>query len=136
MVKESVFMEVEVELDDEFFDNIICTMLEGGSNYWIGHIIIKHPNDKKPTGMSLSEWASSAINNGGTILFYPDDENIRLTLSKRGLIQGLKDWMKSQPNEVSLINVNGKNTLDAGNIDAGIADKILQYALFSKLIYG
>ncbi len=136
MVKKPVSINVKVELDDEFFDGIICTMFEGGSNYWIDHIIVKLPDGVKPQGTPLSEWASSAINKGGTVHIYPSEENGFFSLTKDKLTRGLKRWLKAHPSEVSLINENGKNTLDGGDIDAGIADNILQYALFGKPVYG
>lgn len=113
MVKESIIMEVQVELNDQFFDDIICTMLEGGSNYWIEHVIIKHPDGTKPRGTPLSEWASSAINKGGEVHIYPSEEMGHFVLTKQKIINGLKDLMKAHPGTLALIHENSENSIDA-----------------------
>jgi len=140
MATESVYMKVEVELNDKFFEDIICTMLEGGSNYWVDHVDIYHPDGKRPKGIygvPKSVWAASAINKGGTITFHPKEENCCCyQLHKHKLIRGLQDWMHQHPGDITLTNEKGINTIDAGSIDADIADNILQFALFAKLIYG
>jgi hypothetical protein len=128
----------EVDLDDEFFEDIICTMFEGGSNYWIDKIKINHPDGNKPKDVPNSTWAANALNNGGNIIIYPygEDEE-KITLVKNMLVEGLDKWAKNYPTHVSIVHENtGKSTIDAGDIDADDADIILQYALFNDVIYG
>jgi len=135
-MSKNVIVQIPVELDDEFFDDIICTMFEGGSNYWIGKTQIIHPDGEKPKGMPVSAWIASAINKDGMIKILPQDDNVTVVLNKKRLVFGLKEWITKCPDKVSLINENGKNCIDAGNVDADDADAILQYALFEELVFG
>jgi hypothetical protein len=129
--------KIMITLDDEFFNDIICTMLEGGSNYWIGRITIQHPDGVKPKGIPNSEWASSALNKGGSVIFVSNDcdpETVELTKDK--LISGIKTFVFYKSHAGIITSDVGKCTLDAGNIDAEYADMILQYALFDEIVYG
>lgn len=126
----------EVDLDDEYFVDIICTMFEGGSNYWINQIKINHPDGNKPKDVPNSVWAAGALNNGGNIIIYPYETDEKITLVKNMLIEGLDKWAKNFPTHVSVITENKKCVIDAGNIDVDDADIILQYALFNDIIYG
>jgi len=42
----TITVNVPVELDDQFFEDIIVTMLEGGSNYWVDSIDIGGENQR------------------------------------------------------------------------------------------
>jgi hypothetical protein len=131
-----LFIKVLVEVDDEFFDNIVTTMLEGGSNYWIKTIQIHHPDGEKPKGIPLSTWAASALNKGGFVMIQPQDEIKHYRLEMKDLWNGLHRWIESKPGSVPVVVENGKTTIDAGDIDANDADAILQYALFGILVFG
>jgi len=37
-------LDIEVTLKDEFFEGIICTMIEGGSNYWVKYVDVLNPD--------------------------------------------------------------------------------------------
>ena len=65
MTTEKLTLPITVELDDTFFEDIIVTALEGGSNYWIDHITINHPEGQKPRDAPNSVWAGDALNKGG-----------------------------------------------------------------------
>jgi hypothetical protein len=135
-MSENVIIRVPIELDDEFFDDIICTMFEGGSNYWLGKIQVIHPDGEKPSGMPASEWIASAVNKDGMIKILPQEDTVTVILDKKRLVDGLEKWITRHPSSVSLINENEKNSIDAGNIDADDADAILQYAVFGELVFG
>lgn len=129
----------EVDLDDQFFEDIICTMFEGGSNYWIDHITINHPCGKKPTGIPTSMWAANALNENGTVIVFVsnfDDKCEEITLVKNMLIEGLDKWAMNYQDHVSIVIEGQKCTIDAGDIDANDADIILQYALFNEIVFG
>jgi len=127
----------DIELDNEFFDDLICTIFEGGSNYWVGHVKIDHPEGDKPTGTPASTWIADALNKGGTVTVFilEGDENV--VLVKNMLVEGLGKWAEHYPTHVSIVHENtGKSTIDAGDIDADDADIILQYALFNDVVFG
>lgn len=129
-------LPIEVELDDEFFSDILTTALEGGSNYWIDNITIRVPSDqKKPQGMPHSEWAGIAINNDGNIKITSTEGDEVIT--KNSLINGVKMWASFFPSNICFVNEAGStHSIDTCNIDASDADSILQYAVFGKLVFG
>ena len=125
---------IVIEHDGELFSDILCTALEGGSNYWIETIKFLPPYNK-PKGCSVSEYATSELNAGNTIQIV-DVDNEHHDLTMGDLIIGIKRWAHRHPNHVSIITEHGKSELDVGNIDASDADAILQYSLFGKLMFG
>jgi hypothetical protein len=138
MEPEKIEIQTVLELDDEFFEDIITCMFEGGSNYWIKYITINHPDGKKPSETPNSTWSADALNKGGTVIVFAHDAELGSVLTRAKLVSGIKGWMITHKGRASIINSSksGELTLDAGDIDAAEADAILQYALFGKLIYG
>jgi len=122
----TITVNVPVELDDQFFEDIIVTMLEGGSNYWVDSIDI---GGEKPKGMPYSMWAAQAINSGGAVRIYPKDYPDVYRLTKEKLIKGVQMWINTH-------KYASQRLPDAGDIDAGDADSILQFALFGELVFG
>lgn len=136
-MSENFIVDIPVELDDEFFDDIICIMLEGGSNYWIDTIDIDHPDGKRPSGTPVSTWAADAINKGGSITIYPIEEEDGITTIKReNLIFGVQQLIEEHPDWVAVTYENKKNRIDLGCMDADDADAIMQYAVFGELVFG
>jgi len=127
---------LDVELDDEFFDGIICTAFEGGSNYWIDYIDIDHPDGNKPKGVPNSTWAAEALSKDGSVSIYPFDDKSNYQLTEQKLIAGVQMWADKHPDHVCIIHKDGNVTIEDGDIDANEADSILQYALFEKLVFG
>ena len=137
MTTEIVKINIDVELDDQFFEDVLVTAFDGGSNFWVDHIKINHPGGAKPSGIPTSMWAAQALNNGGTIQVYPTetiDETYRL--DKSMFKDGVTLWTKTNPSSMEIINIGGKFTIDPCNIDASDADTILQLALFRKVVFG
>ena len=116
------------KLPENFYEDILVTALEGGSNYWIDYI--KAANPPKPREMATSIWVSYRLNDGKTVFINAD--GVQYGLTKPKLTKGIKLWVKNHPKQVHLVD----GELDAGSIDAGDADAILQYALFGELVYG
>lgn len=136
-MSENVTVQIPVELDDEFFEDVVCTMLEGGSNYWVDTIDIDHPDGQKPKGVPVSTWASDALNKGGNITIHPiEEEDGIVTINRENLIAGVKQLIDEHPDRVSVMYEDKKNHIDFGNMDADDADAILQYAVFGDLVFG
>ena len=125
-------IKVPVDIDDTFIDDIVTTMFEGGSNYWVDHIKINQP---KPQGLPTATWAATVLNTGEMVVIFPKEDDMGYRLTREKVIEGLQEWVDHTMN-VPMITEDGKTTIDAGNIDADDADSILQYALFGKLVYG
>lgn len=118
-------------LKNEDIDDIMCTAMDGCS-YWCAAA--------EPVGDYLGKYASEQISRGGTLIFYPvEDEKVELDLEKfkRGLC---KYYSSIGAEELKKMINNGDIDpehveIDPGCVDADIADVILQYALFDELVY-
>lgn len=110
----------------EDIDDIVTTAFEGGINYWC--------NRAEVVGEYLGEFASDQISRGGVILLHDaENEDIyELTLEKV-----LKGIQKACAERWAYENewCNGE-TIDTYNVDAMVADIIIQLALFDDVIFG
>ena len=116
-----------IKITTEDIDDIMCAALEGGINYWCGNA--------KVVGEYLGEYASEQIARGGSLILTDfEDEEEQYELTRPKLLNGIKlaadegyyteyDW------------ING-NELDTCQIDADVADAIIQLALFGDIVYG
>lgn len=119
-------LEMDVDYDDEFLEDIIVTAFEGGSNYWIERI--KGFQNEKPKGTPVSVWVFDHLRKGETItLCMENDERAFLTMDR--LKYGVKRYFSGKQDHIHL-------PLDAGDYDAGMADSVIQYAVFNDVIYG
>lgn len=137
MTPHALVLPITITLEEQFFEDILVSALEGGSNYWIESIKINHPGGQRPKDVPSSLWASQALFNGGSVIFKTDDDETE-TLTLGAFQNGTLLWADKHPITVThnLFVDNGKVTLDPSNLDADVADAILQYALFGKLVYG
>lgn len=133
-------LQVEAELEEDFIDSLITTAFEGGINYWLHHVEIRHPDGSRPKGTPVSTWAAEALEKGGSIIFVEvgdktvDEGKKTDPLTKEKLLAGLVKW--GRYHAIPLTTENGKTVIDICNIDASMADEILQYALFGKVVFG
>lgn len=125
-----IFVKFIVRVSNEDIDDIVCTALEGGINYWCCEAEVE--------GEYLGEYASDQISRGGTLKLYDSESNDVWSLDKAKLLNGISlaitngflleyEWAKFE-NEII--------TIDTYQIDAEVADAIIQYALFDKIIFG
>lgn len=116
----------KLTVTEEDIDDIVATALEGGINYWCDRAEV--------VGEYLGEFASDQISRGGVLKLYDaeDDGVYELTLEK--LLHGIEkacaehwyadyDWY------------DGKS-IDTCQVDASVADIIVQLALFDDVIFG
>lgn len=131
-------VSINLELDNQFFEDILVTALEGGSNYWIGKIRCRSGTEIRPKDLSLSMWVSKTICDGGIVEISSSGETPEIyQLTKSKLLEGVDLWIKTNPRSLDIIKTNdGKFTIDSCNIDAGDSDNILQHALFGEVVYG
>ena len=96
----------------------MSAVLDGGITYWCCRAEV--------VGDYLGEYASEQISRGGTLRLHDSeaDSVYELTLDK--FLNGVRLW----------ITLTDAGQLDTGDIDALAADMIIQYALFSDVIYG
>jgi hypothetical protein len=110
----------------EDIDDIVTTAFEGGINYWC--------NRAEVVGDYLGEFASDQISRGGVVLLYDaeNDDVYELTLEK--VLKGIQKACEGRwgyDNEWC----NGE-VIDTYNVDAMVADMIIQLALFDDVIFG
>lgn len=123
-----------VEITNEDIDDIVCTALEGGINYWCSKVEVD--------GEYLGEYASEQISRGGKLKVFldePFDENDteEYELTNEKLLKGIKMYSESldRPYEI-VVHEKNKFVLDCCQVDAEVADMIIQLALFEDIIYG
>ena len=127
-----IFMDHVIKVDyvvkvtEQDIDDIVATALEGGINYWCCKAEV--------VGDYLGEYASEQISRGGELKLYDAEGDDVYTLTQEKLLKGIKlaienmyyheyDWYAA-------------NELDCCQIDAMVADAIIQCALFDDVIYG
>ena len=123
--KFGIVAEIKVSLTQEDVDNIMVSALEGGINYWCRKV--------KVNGKYLGEYASDQISRGGMLTLYDAESSDKweLTLNKflngmkLAIEQGFGAWVKP-----------ADGSIDVGNIDADVADAIVQLALFGEVVFG
>ncbi len=117
-----------VVVSGEDIDDIMCSALEGGINYWCGKAEVD--------GKYLGEYASEQISRGGTLILHDMEEGRTELLTKEKLLQGIKMYAE-QPNRSDIFEViDHELHIDCGMVDAEVADAIVQYAIFSEIFYG
>lgn len=117
-------IDVEIRISNEDIDDIMVCALEGGINYWCGKCEV--------VGDYLGEYASDQISRGGELILYDiEDEDEHWKLNKGKLLKGIRMYIEN--GYYNIVN-NGK--INAYEIDAEVADCIIQYALFGGIIFG
>lgn len=132
MSEEKVFnvhAEINVRLEQQDIDDIMVSALEGGICYWawkaevVGKYLGEYASDQISRGGALSIWLSEPL----------DDGKSCYTLDISNFLSGFKLWIENGGDSYGAID--GLH-VDCGQIDAGCADEIIQYALFGEIIFG
>lgn len=130
-------MKIKIELDvkKEDIENIVITALEGGIGYWaclvdddIELSNYRQLSARKKLELSLSEVVAMALIDGARIFFYDaesGDDRTVWTLTLEKLLKGIERYIKK---------TSDLNYID--NMDASVADSIIQYALFEEVMFG
>lgn len=117
---------VTYHMTDEDLENIIITALEGGIGYWA--CLDNDNGDFRgiPEGIATSEWCWQILKNGGSLHFFDEeDDDAEFSIDLQSLIYGIGKT-------ISETAWDG----DINNVDAVVADIIIQYAVFDDVIYG
>ncbi len=119
-----VHIEMNGTITQQDIDNLMCTALEGGINYWC--------REAKVVGEFLGEYGSEQISRGGSLLLRDAETDERWELTLEKFLKGIELYIK----ENGRVMIEDFKLMDYGELDAGDADCIVQYALFGKLVYG
>ena len=117
---------LNIKVTAEDIDDIMCSALEGGINYWC--------RKAEVVGDYLGEYASEQISRGGTLKLYDDVEDQVYKLTLEDVLKGIQ--LAVQENYYADYEWHDGTTLDPCQIDADVADVIIQLALFEEVIYG
>lgn len=108
-----------MKLTKEIIEDIMVTALEGGINYWCDRAL---PEEGYP--LKDDEYLSGYFARTGRLILWDNEEESHLlTLGKF-------------QNGFTIEQARGGIIRDPGDIDAEIADRIIQYAIFGELVYG
>ena len=126
----------EVNVSDEDIDDIVATAFEGGFTYWC--------NAAKVVGKKLGKYTSDQISRGGKITIwvsepFDDKDTKKCELTKPKFMKGLKMYLENPNAPYNILTYDeetNKPIVDTAEVDADVADMILQYALFGEIIYG
>lgn len=110
---------------DEDLKDILITALEGGIGYWACLDNTEGAWSEQPENMPTSEYAWQILYNCGTLRFIDEeDDDEEYTMNLADFYKGIglaiknKDW-------------DG----DMDNVDACVADMIMQYAMIGSVVY-
>lgn len=106
-------------------DDIMSTALGGGINYWCKRAEV--------VGEYLGEYASDQISRGGTLILHDSEGEDKYELTLDKLLKGIQMYV-ANPNAPYKIVYNSE--LDTCQVDATVADMIIQFALFGVIVYG
>ena len=126
MEKFKINISTELTVTQEDIDDIMCTALEGGITYWCGKA--------KVVGEHLGEYGSEQIARGGKLILYDIVEDAKYELAREDILKGIK--MAVEQGYYDNYEWCDGHNLDTCNVDANVADVIVQLALFEDVVYG
>lgn len=115
-----------VTISEEDVNDILCTALEGGINYWAVKAI--------PEPEYKDEIPSVAFSKGSNLKIVSDEGDV-YTMTQEGFKNSIERYAKEYDSSILPITPDGVH-LDTCNIDAEAADIIIQLAIFNEIVYG
>ena len=118
----------KITVTEQDIDDIVCTALEGGINYWC--------DDVEVNGDYLGQYASDQISRDGQLKFYvsdPVNDTDMFVMDKEMLLKGIRMYLENPNAPYDIID---NTSIDTCNVDAVVADMIIQYALFDEIVFG
>ena len=125
--KDEVKAEINVILTKEDIDDIMCSALEGGICYWASKAEVV---EEKRCG----DWGHEQIARGGALILHDAESSDKWELNLEKFLNGVKLWLQNGDDWYGALQCDG--TLDTGEIDADMADMIIQYASFGEVVFG
>lgn len=126
-----IILKKKVIINQEDIDDIMCTALEGGITYWC--INAQSCMESKWMRENNIEYCSEIISRGGEIIL-TDEDNVKYKLTLKHFLTGLQKLI-DESGEYYLEQTNDGYVLETSEIDADIADLIIQYAIFGELVF-
>lgn len=124
--KFEVHAETVFQLTQQDVDDIMVGALEGGINYWC--------REAEVVGDYLGEYASDQISRGGKLILHDAESSDEWELDLEKFLNGMKLWVQNGDDNYGAVQKDG--AVDTCQIDAEMADLIVQYALFGEVVFG
>lgn len=116
-----------VEITEEDIDDIMVGALEGGINYWC--------NDAVVVGDEyLGEYASEEISRGGKLILVDCEDDAEYSLDLEKFLNGVR--LAIEGSYFTEYGWYSGGKIDCCQVDASVADVIIQLALFGEVVYG
>lgn len=137
---------IHVKITEEELSDLIGDALDS-SDYWVGRI--RAVEKDKEEAKKYKTW-SECVTHNLRIMILDNESDEAYELSRTAFLKGIGKYIlvfgkdlctaeeesicmrKDKPAEI----IKTDHVLDAGNIDANIADSMLQLGLFGELVYG
>jgi hypothetical protein len=122
----TISVERKIKVTEQDIDDIITTAFEGGITYWCCKTEV--------VGGYKGKYASEQISRGGTVRLYDSVEDAVYDLTLENFMEGLTKAIED--NWYDSYGWYDGNSIDTCNVDANVADVIIQLALFDDVVYG
>lgn len=109
-----------IDVEDKLIEDLFCTALEGGSNYW--YCILHHNKEKDQLIYKIP------FIKHGFIIISDDVGDDKVKVNRERIEKGLALFIKKE--------FKRWERVQEGQYDAEDADIFLQYVVFGKVIYG
>ena len=129
-----VKFEVALKVTNEDIEDIFSAAFCDGIAYWAG--LKEAEGFACPEEMAMSEFISKG---NKAILYDIEDKSEEWILNSDVVIAGIERYISEGNKPYNIIcedTVDNALAIDTGMVDSAVADMIIQYGLFSKLIYG
>ena len=132
-----ITIQQDVVVTNQDMDDILDTA-GYGINYWATSMTVPEEEGH------LGEYATENVSRGGTLIITMDEPiekgaPMQYEMKKEDLLRGIRMYLQDPQRPYNILWFNdktGKTELDTGNVDAVVADMIVQYALFNEVVFG
>lgn len=131
-------MATRTEARDQFLTDILCIAVEGGINHWVDGEDYRYNGDPAGRGVTLTGWAGEPGDSDEDPIEFP--LRLDLDLISSGVNQIVTGQVDGIDSELVAVvggcNFAGSCAPDHGtDIDADIADAIVQVAVLGELVF-
>ena len=122
-----------IRISPQTIDDIMCTALEGGINYWCGcaEVVEEEEVDGTTRKKYLGDYASDQISRGGSLRLHDKESGETEVLTLDKFLDGIKIAVEKGYANGWLCD----GYVNPYYVDASDADKILQFAIFGDITY-
>lgn len=130
-------INISIELQDQFLRDVLCIAVWYGSGYWAGYKDVETHQ-----GPHIAEIQSCVVQEFGDEEEMQSEHFVGLKQIARGIERLIGREFNSEESHAqcavsySAAMLKAAVTNDTGNVDAELADLVLQLACFGHIVYG